>query len=814
MIQNYFKTAIRGILREKYYALIKIFGLALGLGTTMVIFLYVAHELSYDNFHPDIDRMFCITQTNIWDPKGGVFNSTGPAVAAAIAGEIPEIDAVLRVNTPGGQLVRYTKPGGDVVAINEEKVLAADSNFFSFFGFKLKEGDQATALNGVGRVVLSDEAAQRLFGDLPALGKIIQIGDERITVEVTGVTRKQPTNAHFHFDYLISMHTNPMMKEFEWSWIFTQVVTYVKVKPNADLANLRDKLKNIPDRHALATFQKLEMDYDAFKKERGGWNLFLHPVKDIHLHSSIIGNRLGSKGDVMYVYVFSAVGFFILVIAIINFINLSTARAAKRSKEVGVKKALGVLRKSLIVQFQIEHIMMAFAATLLGLGIMEILRLIIQPIIGVQFSFSTLDRVKILGLLVLTPIVVGFLAGLYPAFYLTSFRPSEVLKGKLLSGFKRSKARNSLVIFQFTISIVLMVITLVVFQQLKFFQSKNVGFDAENLLVINHSEKLGNQIESFREEVSRLPGVMNASLSMNIRGRLEDIYTAEGSDRKLSISHYKIDEHFFETTKISLVAGRTFDKNRPSDMNSIIITETTCNLIGWTPNEALGKRIRYLGDDVGAQEIIGVAKDFHLHSLRENIFPFMFYNIHSNMFGQDRITLVRYKTEDFSGLIRQIEGKWNQLAEAVPFSYSFYDEDVESQYKQEQRLAALFLIFTGLSIVIAIMGLVGLVSYSAEQRKKEIGVRKVFGASLSGIYIMINKDYIRLMLMALLIATPTSWLIMQEWLNTIPIDNRVTIHPVVYIVAFGVELILALICVGYLALRAASLNPSAVLKEE
>jgi putative ABC transport system permease protein len=361
---------------------------------------------------------------------------------------------------------------------------------------------------------------------------------------------------------------------------------------------------------------------------------------------------------------------------------------------------------------------------------------------------------------------------------------------------------------------VLMVITLVVFQQLQFFQSKSVGFDRENLLVIDYADKLGNQLESFREEVSRIPGVINASLSMDIRGRLEDLYVPEGSDRKLSISHYKIDEHFFETTKISLVEGRAFDKNRPADKNAIIITETTCKLIGWTPREAIGKKIRYIGDEIGAQEVVGVAKDFHLHSLRQNIFPFMFYHMESNMFGSDRVALIRYKTGDLPKLVSQIETQWNKLAEEVPLSYSFYDQDVAKQYEQEQRIAALFLIFTGLSISIALMGLVGLVSYSAEQRKKEIGVRKVFGASLTGIYFMMNKDYVRLMVVALIIATPTAWFIMEEWLRTIPDDNRVTINPSVFVIAFGAELILALVCVGYLALRAASLNPSAVLKEE
>ena len=814
MLQNYIKTAIRNILRERYYALIKVTGLALGLGTTMVIFLYVSHELSFDNFHPDVDRTYCVLQTNIWDPRGGIFNSTGPAVAFGLMNDFPEIDEVMRVNTPGGRVVRYTKPDGELIAINEEQILAADSNFFSFFDFRLKEGDPKTALKGIGKVVLSDRTAQKLFGDEPALGKIILIGDKRVSAEVTGVTEQQPTNAHFNFDYLLSIYTNTGVKEFEWSWIWTQVVTYVKLRPDADLIALNGKLKSFADRGALATFQRLQLDYPSFAKERGGWHLYLQPVKDIHLSSYETGNRLGPEGDVRYVVIFSAIGLFILLIAIINFVNLSTARATKRAKEVGVKKTLGVMRSSLIIQFQVEHIVMTFAAMLFGLGFMEILRLSIQPIAGVELPISGLNSKLVPFLILLTPVVVGFLAGLYPAFYLTSFKPAVVLKGRLAGGFKSSSFRNSLVVFQFTISIVLMVATLIIFQQLEFYRTKDIGFDRENLMIINYADKLGNHLESFREEVSHYPGVVSSSISTDIREGFEEIFMQEGNDTKYSISLYKAEEHFFETTKMTLVSGRSFEKDRPSDKNAVVLTETTCNLLGWSAEEALGKKVWQVGDDVGPQEVIGVARDVHLQPLRQDIAPFMFFNIDTKMYGPERIALIRYDTKDLPRLINKIENRWRQLSENIPLSYTFYTDGLKKQYQPEQRIGSLFFVFTVLSIVIAIMGLVGLVSYSAEQRKKEIGIRKVFGASLPGIYLMINKEYVRLMIIALCIATPTSWWLMQKWLSSIPDYNRIEVSPMVFVVAFASELVLAMICVGYLALRAASLNPAVVLKEE
>lgn len=812
MLRNYFKSSIRNILRERYFSLINIVGLALGISVCLLIWSYVRFEMSYDNFHKDLDRLYRVNQTLIWAPDGGMMGSTGPQLALVLKEDFPEVEESMRVNTPGDFLVKYQQPNGRIKAFNEDNVLAADSNFFNFFSVPLKEGNPATALHGLDKVVISNETAKKLFGDESALGKILLFGDEGKAVEVTGVTETQPDNMHFHFDYLISLYTNPSIKRFEWSWIWTQTATYVKLRPGADVGGLEKKMQSMVDLNVKPSLGRMGMSYEEFMKGKGEWTFALQPVQSIHLYSGNIDNRIGPVGDIKYVQIFSFVALFVLVLAIINFVNLSTARGASRAKEVGVKKVLGAFRQSLILQFQLESILVTSVATLLGLGLLELFRIVISNVLSIKMPFSIWDGGSSLWLIILLPVVVGFVAGIYPAFYLTSFKPANVLKGRVASGFK-SGLRNGLVTVQFVVSIVFIIATIIVQQQLAFFQSANLGFNKENILVLNNADKLTDHVNAFRDEVSALPGVIDASVGMTVpgRGSYEDIFGAEGRDIELSISQSKIDEHYFKTMGLSLIAGRAFDINSPGDKTKVIPNETTVRLFGWTPEEALGKRITYSELD-GVGEIIGVVKDFHYASLHQEINPSVFYHIDSDMWETGKVIAINIESSRATDIIASLKEKWEARVNDAPFEYSFLDQEWSRQYQQEQRLGGLFSIFAGLSLLIAMIGLVGLVTYSADQRKKEIGVRKVMGASVHQVVFLLNKNFTLLVLIAFVIAVPLGWYAMDDWLSQFPYPVKISFGS--FAVAGLLMLGITWITVAYQSIKAGLMNPVDVLKEE
>ena len=645
------------------------------------------------------------------------------------------------------------------------------------------------------------------------MGEILLYGDERTALEISGVAAEQPENAHFHFDYLLSLHTNPSIKRFEWSWIWTQIVTYIKLSPEADITSLEQKLGNLAKRYAAPTFSRFGMDFEDFVK-RGQWDFYLQPVSNIHLHSVNIGNRLGPVSDITYVYIFSISGFFILLIAAINFINLSTARGSTRAREVGVKKALGANRRSLMFQFQLESILMVATATLLGLGIMELFRWALQLLLHFQMPFVLGNGGLLLWVLPLLVLLVGFLAGLYPSFYLTSFRPVQVLKGKLSLGLSNAGLRNGLVVIQFTIAIALLATTLLVYQQIQYFMEKDLGFENENLLVVNHAEKLGNHLKTYKNEISKYPGVVSASISMDVpgRGTYEDIFTGEGTDVQVPIALVKIDESFIKTLGLELAVGRSFDIDRVSDKHAVILNETAVGLLGWEPEKSIGKHIIYTGDDVGPLEVIGVVKDFHFQSLRQDIGPMVFLNIHCEIWGAQRVLAIKYHSGQTQQLVQAMDKGWHGLVKATPFEFSFYKEEWDHMYESESRLAGLFGFFTILTMMIAVIGLVGLVSYSVEQRRREIGIRKVLGASIAKIIGMMNRQYIQLIGLGLVLATPLAWWALQRWLSNFAYHIEVSLW--IFLFAGVCTLTVALGCVGYLSLRAAMLNPAHVLKEE
>ncbi|MEJ0054357.1 MAG: ABC transporter permease [Bacteroidota bacterium] len=812
MLRSYFKIALRNILKNKGYSAINLFGLSLGIACCLVMFSYVRFEFSYDDFHPDLDRTYRVDQILPWASDEGLFGSTSPAMANTLRTTYPEVEDVMRVNTPRDSIIRFSDKPGHMISFHENRVYAADPNFFSFFGFKLKEGNAQTSLQGVNKVVISEEVAKKLFGDEPALGKLLLLGDGRTAIEVTGVTEKQPVNTHFHFDYLLSMDTNPNVKKREWSWVWMQCVTYVRLKPGSDPRALEAKMTRLGEEVIKPAFEKRGMDYEGTLNGHRDWNFFLSPMKDVHLKTG--DNRLGPVGDIIYAWTFGIIGVFVLLIAAINFINLSTARGMKRAKEVGVKKTLGASRSALVYQFQTESIFLTAISTVLALFLVEILRWAIAAATGIEIPFVLWGDSLMLLLLPLVPLVIGFLAGLYPSFYLTSFRPVQVLKGKIASGFGNSAMRNGLVIVQFTISIALITGTIVVFQQLKFIGNKHLGFDRENILVINYAEKLGNHLETFRQEVETYPGVMQAGVTTEVPGGdvWEDGFRRETSDVMTPVAVVKTDEHYLKTLNFEIVSGRGFEKERPSDRNAIVLNETGARLFGWTPDQAIGQYLVYPGDGDSRHEIIGVMKDFNNQSLHDRITPVLFCKVESDIWGDFRVLAIKFKTDDINGLVRRLEKNWNKSLDDTPMSYSFLDQDLSRQYQEEKKLGGLFGIFSGLSILIAVIGLVGLVSYSAEVRKKEIGIRKVFGASTSRIMVMMNRQYVKLILMSLLIGAPFSWWAINQWLGSFA--YRIEVSPVIFVAAAAAEIMLALASVAWLSFRAATLNPSQVLKED
>ena len=811
MIKNYFKIALRNFIKERFYGLINVLGLSIGIASSLVIMLYVVHELSYDDFHPDSDGLYRVNQTLIWAPQGGVMSSTSLPLARLLDEEFPEVESVLRINTPGGNIVRY-EDDQFKLSYFEDDILAADSNFFEFFNFELKEGDAATALHGLNKVVISDAMAYKYFGDEPALGKTLLFGSGRIPMEITGITAAQPTNAHFDFDFLLSMYSNPNIKRFEWSWIWTQVVTYVKLSPEANPGELDRKLKGIGERNVKPSLAStLGMDYEELVGDKGGWNFYLQPVTDIHLKSANIGNRIGPVSDITYVYIFIAIAILIMVLAIINFVNLSTARATVRTKEIGVRKVMGSLRNQLFGQFLMESIVLCTAATLIGFGLMELLKLVVQDSLSIQIHLSLWDSPLVLMAALFLPLLLGVLSGLYPALHLSSIKPVRVLKGKSRSDRKSFLFRNALVIAQFTISVTLMSCTFIVYQQLSYFNTMDTGYDRKNVLTIDWAHKLGPQLESYAEELRQQTGIESVTISMDAlgRGTYEDIFRHKPSGREETIAMMKADEQFLETMNIGLITGRFFEKDHPSDQKSVVINETTMKLLGWSEDNVLGQIISYGNLDA---EVIGVTKDFHFQSLRQPVNPFIFYRLDAELWGDSRVVTVKTSGKHTPELLASAETLWKTLAPGIPFEYGFADQEFAMQYEGEEQLGDLFAVFTSFALLIAAMGLLGLSAYTISVRNKEIGIRKTLGASVQGLTIMLNGSYTKLIFFSLVISVPLAWFVMQEWLSQF--ENKITIQWQPFVISGTIVIIITWLTVGYQSIKAALMDPVETLRDE
>ncbi|MDB5229864.1 MAG: FtsX-like permease family protein [Chitinophagaceae bacterium] len=826
MIKNYFKIAWRNIQRNKMSSFIHISGLSIGIACALMIVIFIQHELSYDKFHKDAGRIFQVTLNGMNDGQEYWAGNTPPPVGSALARNIPEIESFARFYKPNDIVVRYESNSQSQKSFTEKNVLAVDSNFLQLFDFKVLEGDVSTALLRPGSVVLTEDMATKYFGnERPVLGRTLLLNHDKKPFTVTAVLKNVPAESSIQFDFLAPVADFPVVKRFSWSWVWLQTMCYVKLREGVrtdrvSIQQLEAKFRPVIKVESVSGLKRLGTSYDEIIKKTGKWDFRLFPLTGIHLRSGIIGMPWLSKiSDIKYVYIFASVALFIIILACVNFMNLSTARSSKRAKEVGIRKVAGSSRGQLIRQFLAEAFLFTIISSIIAVALVILLLKPFANITGETINPNNAFTPAVLFAIIGLIIIIGFLAGSYPAFYLTSFKPAAVLKGKNLfsSGKKSLLIRNGLVVFQFTISSIIIISTLIVWKQLKFFRNADMGLNKENVLVITSTNRLGKSEESFRETISQLPGVSNASISTSIpTGSLfGDGYEpkAENNEhiaREIALSSFMVDEAFVPTLKIKVLKGRNFSKAF-SDSASVVLNEEAAKQIGW--KDPVGKWIQYPGNNNQLFQVIGVVKNFNVQSLQNSMIPFALFHTSSRTYdiGVSHI-LARIRPGNINNTISQLESKWKSFAPGEPFDYNFLDAEFDSQYRSEQRLGKLFSVFAGLSIFIACLGLFGLCAFVAERRTKEIGIRKVLGASVQSLVSLLSKDFLKLTIAAALISFPVAWWAMHKWLEDFA--YRINIGWTVFVIAGLSILLIALATISFQAIKAAVANPVKSLRTE
>jgi len=795
MFKNYIKIVLRNIKTQKGNSFINIAGLAVGLTCCILILLWVQDELSYDRYNENADRICRITYA---EEIGGAFDhyAVSPFAAAPIfTAEVPEITSYTRLWKRTG-LISYNTHKFD-----EHGIFYADKDFFKIFTHEFIEGDPSTALESPGSIVITQEIAKKIFVNEDPLGKIVNLNADG-DLKVTGVIRDLPGNSHFSFNYLVSMNTiQGRRAEYLDAWLVIMGWSYILLDRKADPQLVEKKLVSIVDKHVGSEARKY------------GQKLFyyLQPLTDIHLKSHLEGEIQGN-GDIRYVYVFSVIAAFILLIACINFMNLSTARSARRGKEVGLRKVLGAHKKRLIVQFLTESVGFSLFASVLAINAVWFLLPAFNNLTGKHITMASLFNWAIIASLFGLTALTGLTAGSYPAFFLSSFQPIDILRKKDQRGSQRSILRTCLVIFQFTISIVLIISTFTVLKQLDFMRNHKLGFKKEQVLALRiKGAAIQEQFEAFKNELEQNANILEASYSNGIPGRTETILTTflEGQPDSVSFTFDYIfsDYDFLKTYEIELLKGRDFSRDFGSDEEgAFLVNETAAAKLGWG-EEAIGKKIGYSREMM--RPIVGVIKDFHYRSLKEIIGPLAIFLIPRH----DTYLSIKMNTNDISGVLSYIEKTWNAFEKERRFEYFFVDENFDSLYHSEERLSQIIMFFSFIAIFVACLGLFGLASYTAEQSTKEIGIRKVLGASIGSIIIQLSRDFLRWILVANAIAWPVTYFIMRNyWLSNFP--SRIPIRLLTFMTAGLIAVIIALLTVSYQSIKAALANPVDSLRYE
>ncbi len=811
MIRNYLRSAWRNIAKHKFISFINIFGLTTGLTCCLLIIAYIISELSYDKFNLNADRTYRITRT--FYSANGVeslhLSSIAPAFGPLLTTAFPDIEKMTRVLPNGTTVLHYKEK-----LFNEKDAFFADEHFFDVFSMDVLKGDKRTALYNPYSVMLTESVARKYFGDSDPIGKAILLDNTKHEYKVTGIFAPFPSNAHMHPDILMSFNTLRDSaiygeKQLETSFSNNAFYTYVMLPPKYNIAMIDRQFPAFLDKYVHLPAMPPNVKTSQATK------LTAQKLTDIHL-TSHLDDEIEPNGDITRVYIFTVIAAFILLIACINYMNLSTARSALRAKEIGIRKVIGAQRREIIRQFLSESLLITWVALILAMALTWILLPYINSLANLNLLFGSLFRLPILvGILVL-PFFIGFVSGIYPALFMSSFKPVTVLKGIVRTNSGGVSFRKMLVVIQFSVSIILIVATTVVFQQLRYIQQKSLGFNKDHIINTAYVGTLTKQYESFRNALLINPAVKEIGRSSRIpSGRLLDESNASVMNGgamqpiKIDLKFITTDYGFIPAYGMQLAAGRNFSRAYITDTANYIINETAVEQLGWkTPQNAVGKDLSY-GNVKG--KVIGVVKDFHFESLHQKIIPLLF-QLPAPQSGYYNNMSIKIDGNNIRSAIGTIETTWHKYLPEVPFDYTFLDDKFQKLYESEQQQGSLFTIFSCLAIFIACLGLFGLSAFTISQRIKEIGVRKVLGASIPQIVTELSKDFLKLVLVAAVIALPLAWLFMDRWL--LDFAFRINLSWWVFLSAGVIAFIIAFVTISFQAVKAATVNPVKSLRSE
>jgi len=823
MWTNYLKIALRNFRRQTFFSLINVTGLAVGLAACWLIGLYVVHEQSFDRFLPGADRICAVAlDVKMGDQEGSTTN-TPPPVGPRLVADYPEIELAARTFHLGDVVVRREQQGHAPLVFTENTAMAADTAFIELFGFPMTEGDVATALDAPGSLVLTEKAAEKYFGKTPAMGQALALNDRLF--KVTGIVKNLPSTSTVQFDFLLPMADFRVVENFAWSWIWLQVDTWVKLRKTPDassLAALEAKFPAMVRAYAPAAYERIGQNFEENLKKGDRLDVRLLPLPSLHLDSGELASRLTTLGDRQQVRIFSIVGALILLLACVNFMNLSTARSMRRAREVGVRKALGSQRSALAGQFLTEALLYGVVAMVLAALFAGVSLPYFNRLTELELSFSDLFSPQIAGLTIGLPLLAGLTGGLYPALYLSKFKTTEIFKSA--SGTSKgghAGIRSGLVVFQFAVSIALMLGSFVVYRQLEFARKQSPGLQREHVLVLpgaRHFESPSAR-ETFRQQLLQMPEAVDATWSTYLPslGSFGDYYEPEqGAQNQevtpsLLLSSFLTDANFAPTLGIEIIAGRNFQSNSKLDSTSVILNESAVKAMGW--NDPIGKWMRYPGNENQRFQVIGVMRDFHLASVKNLIEPTALFHESSKTYQTwGSYIAVRLKAGTEKAAIDKTAALWKTAVPGAPFEYDFLDAAFARLYREEAKTASVLGVFTGLALFIGCLGLFALATFTAEQRTKEIGIRKVLGASVAGITGLLAKDFLKLVGVAIVIALPIAYYFMQQWLDDFV--YRIELQWWMFAMAGGVAVAIAFLTVSFQSVKAALANPVKSLRSE